>query len=249
MPPLHLSVSSDSFGKNDYMTDSPALLTVRDLACARGERTLFSGMSFQLRQAELLLVQGGNGRGKTSLLRLLTGLSQPLGGEIRWRGADIADSREHYHREMAYLGHLNGIKDELTPVENLRMAAQLANRPMDERQAERALTDIGLARCLDLPSRVLSFGQRRRVALASLVNAGALLWILDEPLTGLDIHGVALVEGLLRNHVDQGGMVVMTTHQPLSLDSVRIVPLQVGPVLAPAEEEIAAEEEIDCCAT
>jgi heme exporter protein A len=110
------------------------------------------------------------------------------------------------------------------------------------------LSDIGLARCLDLPSRVLSFGQRRRVALASLVNAGAMLWILDEPLTGLDIHGVALVEGLLRNHVDQGGMVVMTTHQPLSLDGVRIVPLQVGPALAPAEEEIA-EEEIDCCAT
>lgn len=225
------------------MTDSPALLTVHDLACARGERTLFTGMNFELRQGELLLVQGGNGRGKTSLLRLLTGLAHPLAGEIRWRGAAIADSREQYHREMAYLGHLNGIKDELTPVENLRLNAELSRAPMSLEAAERALTDIGLARCLDLPSRVLSFGQRRRVALAALVNAGAMLWILDEPLTGLDIHGVAMVEGLLRNHVDQGGMVVTTTHQTLKLDGVRIVPLQVGPVLSPAEEEV------ECCAT
>jgi heme exporter protein A len=218
------------------MTDPAALLTVHDLACARGERTLFTGMNFDLRQGELLLVQGGNGRGKTSLLRLLTGLSHPLAGEIRWRGVRLADCREQYHREMAYLGHLNGIKDELNPMENLRLAAELSRTPLGEEAAAQALTDIGLARCLDLPARVLSFGQRRRVALASLVTAGALLWILDEPLTGLDIHGVALVEGLLRNHVDQGGMVVMTTHQPLALDGVRIVPLQVGPVLAPLEE-------------
>lgn len=225
------------------MTDSAALLTVHQLACARGERTLFTGLNFELRQGELLLVQGGNGRGKTSLLRLLTGLAHPLSGEIRWRGAPIANLREDYHREMAYLGHLNGIKDELTPVENLRMAAELSRVPMIQAEAENALTEIGLARCLDLPSRVLSFGQRRRVALASLVTAGALLWILDEPLTGLDVHGVAMVEGLLRRHVDQGGMVVMTTHQPLALGGVRIVPLQVGPVLTPAEEEVP------CCAT
>ncbi|MDD3530546.1 MAG: cytochrome c biogenesis heme-transporting ATPase CcmA [Gallionellaceae bacterium] len=229
------------------MTDPAALLTVHNLACARGERTLFTGMDFRLRQGELLLVRGGNGRGKTSLLRLLTGLAQPLAGEIRWRGQAIAGSRERYHREMAYLGHLNGIKDELTPVENLRLAAELSGAPMAEAAATRALTEIGLARCLDLPSRVLSFGQRRRVALAGLVNAGALLWILDEPLTGLDVHGVALVEGLLRNHVDQGGMVVMTTHQPLALDGVAIVPLQVGPVLT--APEAVAEEEATCCAS
>lgn len=229
------------------MTDAPALLTVHDLACARGDRTLFTGMDFQLRQGELLLVQGGNGRGKTSLLRLLTGLAHPLAGEIRWRGQAMADCREQYHREMAYLGHLNGIKDELTPVENLRLAGELVGTPIAPAEAERALTDIGLARCLDLPSRVLSFGQRRRVALAGLVNSGSLLWILDEPLTGLDVHGVALVEGLLRNHVVQGGMVVMTTHQPLALDGVRVVPLQVGPVLARAEPVV--EEEAACCAS
>lgn len=225
------------------MTDSTPLLTVHDLACARGERTLFEAMIFVLSAGQLLLVQGGNGRGKTSLLRLLTGLAEPLAGEIRWRGEAIQNNRDAYHREMAYLGHLNGIKDELTPVENLRLAAELARAPMAEAEAEQALVEIGLARCLDLPCRVLSFGQRRRVALAGLVNAGARLWILDEPLTGLDIHGVAMVEGLLRDHVRAGGMVVMTTHQPLALQEVDVVPLQVGPVLTPIEAEA------ECCAS
>jgi heme exporter protein A len=211
-------------------------LAVRELACARGERTLFSDMNFQLRLGQLLLVQGGNGRGKTSLLRLLCGLAQPLDGAVLWRGQEIGEVREEYHREMAYIGHVNGIKDDLTPLENLRLSAALAGRHLDERTAEQSLIRLGLERCLDLPARVLSFGQRRRVTLAGLMTAGAVLWILDEPLTGLDVHGVALMEGLLRDHVTGGGMVVMTTHQPLSLEGVATVPLQVGPVLQPQED-------------
>lgn len=204
------------------------ILTATDLACARGERTLFRGMSFQVQAGEILLVQGGNGRGKTSLLRLLTGLSTPLAGEIRWRGERIQSCRERYHAEMAYIGHVNGIKDDLSPLENLRMAAGLAGRWLDESLAKQTLGRLGLARCLDLPARVLSFGQRRRVALAGLLTAGALLWILDEPLTGLDVHGVALLETLLHEHTDRGGLVVMTTHQPLSLRGARIRSLQLG---------------------
>lgn len=215
------------------MSDVPSLLSVHDLACARGERTLFTDMSFSLNAGQLLLVRGGNGRGKTSLLRLLCGLASPLAGEVRWRGAPIAKSREVYHREMTYVGHVNGVKDDLTPLENLRMAAAIADRPLDEAHALETLKTLGLERCLDLPARVLSFGQRRRVALSGLVVAGALLWILDEPLTGLDVHGVALVESLLREHVGRGGMVVMTTHQPLALEGVDIVPLTVGE-LSPA---------------
>jgi len=203
------------------------VLTVTDLACARGERQLFRGLSFQVHPGEILLVQGGNGRGKTSLLRLLTGLSTPLAGEIRWRGERIQNCRERYHAEMAYLGHANGIKDDLTPLENLRMAAGLAGRRADEAQAQQTLSRLGLARCLDLPARVLSFGQRRRAALAGMLTASALLWILDEPLTGLDVHGVALLEDLLQEHTARGGLVVMTTHQPLSLNGSRIRPLRV----------------------
>lgn len=209
-----------------------ALLSVHDLACARGERTLFTDMSFRLNAGQLLLVRGGNGRGKTSLLRLLCGLATPLAGEVRWRGEPIRQTRDVYHREMTYVGHVNGVKDDLTPLENLRMAASIADRPLDEAHALDTLRTLGLERCLDLPARVLSFGQRRRVALSGLVVAGALLWILDEPLTGLDVHGVALVESLLRDHVAGDGAVVMTTHQPLALDGIDIVPLVVGELSA-----------------
>lgn len=209
------------------MNHSPAL-SAHDLECARGDRTLFTGLGFELAAGELLLVQGGNGQGKTSLLRLLTGLSGPVAGEVRWRGQAIKAAREAYHRDMIYLGHANGIKEDLTPLENLRFQAGLSGRDFDAARAEQTLCQLGLARCLDLPTRVLSFGQRRRVALASLLTAGAVLWILDEPLTGLDVHGVALVESLLREHLNRGGMVVMTTHQPLTLDGVAVRALQVG---------------------
>jgi heme exporter protein A len=210
------------------MAQAGAELSVHGLACHRGERALFADMAFRLGPGSVLLVQGGNGQGKTSLLRLLTGLSQPYAGEVRWRGQPIDRMREEYHREMAYLGHVNAIKDDLTPMENLRMTAGMAGRALDEVRAEQTLTRMGLARCLDLPTRVLSFGQRRRVALTALLTAGALLWILDEPLTGLDVHGVSLLEGLLREHAGNGGMVVMTTHQPVSLEGVSITPLRVG---------------------
>jgi heme exporter protein A len=207
---------------------SPSVLSAHGLECARGDRTLFTGLGFELGAGELLLVQGGNGQGKTSLLRLLTGLSGPVAGEVRWRGQVIGQVREDYHRDMAYLGHANGIKEDLTPLENLRFQAGLLGQTLDETLAEATLRKLGLGRCLDLPARVLSFGQRRRVALAGLLTAGALLWILDEPLTGLDVHGVALVEGLLREHLDRGGLVVMTTHQPLTLDGVAVRAIQVG---------------------
>lgn len=142
---------------------------------------------------------------------------------------------------MAYIGHVNGIKDDLTPLENLRMAAGLAGRKLDAARAEQTLAQLGLDRCLDLPARVLSFGQRRRVALAGLLTAGALLWILDEPLTGLDVHGVALLERLLHDHTKQGGLVVMTTHQPLLLTGARIRPLRVGDADLSPPPELTAQ--------
>ncbi len=216
------------------MTD-PALapaLTIHDLACERSERLLFKGLSFGLSASQLLLVQGGNGQGKTSLLRLLTGLGRPDAGEVRWRGEPIARCRDRYHREMAYLGHANGIKDDLNPVENLRFHVALHGRPFEQAQALNTLKRLGLSRCLDLPCRALSFGQRRRVALSALLLAGASLWILDEPLTGLDVTAVALVEGLIRDHLHAGGMVVATTHQVMNLAGVDVQRLVVGPSAA-----------------
>ena len=217
------------------MTDPlPApLLTAHDLACERSERLLFNRLNFTLTREQLLLVQGGNGQGKTSLLRLLTGLGRPDAGEVRWRGEPIARCRDRYHREMAYLGHTNGIKDELNPVENLRFHGALHSRAFDPGAAVATLKRLGLSRCLDLPCRALSFGQRRRVALSALLLAGASLWILDEPLTGLDTNAVALVEGLIRDHLQAGGMVVATTHQVMNLEGVDVQGLVVGPSAAP----------------
>lgn len=207
---------------------SDMTLAAQNLSCSRGGRTLFSNLEFSISPGQAILILGGNGQGKTSLLRLLTGLSQPASGEVLWRGMKLDDVRENFHQEMAYIGHLNGIKDDLTPIENLRLSAQLGGRKLDEAQAEEMLRQLGLARSFDLPCRVLSFGQRRRVALASLLCANALLWILDEPLTGLDVHGVALLENLLKTHLDQGGMAVLTTHQPLSLEGANFRSLHIG---------------------
>jgi len=204
------------------------MLFAHDLACERGERLLFKNLGFELGAGEALLVRGGNGHGKTSLLRILCGLSQPAAGEVRWRDQPISSEHELYCREMAYVGHVNGIKDDLTPLENLRLAAALDGRELDLPVAVAALEQVGLSRCMDFPARVLSFGQRRRVALAGLMTAGALLWILDEPLTGLDVHGVAMVEKLIRDHVVAGGMAIMTTHQPLALEGVSPKSISVG---------------------
>lgn len=219
------------------MTVSPLapILSTHKLACERSERLLFKDLSFSLAPSQLLLVQGGNGQGKTSLLRLLTGLGRPDEGEVRWRGAPIARCRDHYHQEMAYLGHANGIKDDLNPVENLRFHGALHGRTYDRVQALKTLKRLGLSRCLDLPCRALSFGQRRRVAVTALLLAGASLWILDEPLTGLDVNAVALVEGLIREHIHAGGMVVATTHQAMNLDGVNVQRLTVGQAASPQD--------------
>ncbi|MGQ9685256.1 MAG: cytochrome c biogenesis heme-transporting ATPase CcmA [Thiobacillaceae bacterium] len=215
------------------MSEPRAELSVHDLACTRGDRLLFSGMNFRVGVGELLLVQGGNGQGKTSLLRLLTGLARPDMGEVRWRGEPIQRQRDVYHAEMRYLGHANGVKEDLNPVENLRFAEGLQGRAFDVARATSTLERLGLGRCLDLPCRVLSFGQRRRVALASLLMAPAILWILDEPLTGLDVHAVALMEQLIRDHLAGGGLAVATTHQALNLDGIPVQRLLVGKVAIP----------------
>jgi heme exporter protein A len=223
------------------MDSHPAPLFAADeLACERGERLLFKGVCFGLAAGELLLVQGGNGQGKTSLLRLLAGLARPDAGEVRWRDQPIARCRDDYHREMAYLGHANGIKDELEPAENLRFSHGLQGRRFDAERARQTLQRLGLSRCLDLPCRALSFGQRRRVALAALLLAEARLWILDEPLTGLDVHAVALVEALIREHLQAGGLVVATTHQALNLTGASVQQLQLGRASAPRAAAVGA---------
>jgi heme exporter protein A len=197
------------------------MLEVSNLACARGDHQLFSGLSFSLEAGELMQVQGENGSGKTSLLRTLCGFMQPIAGEIRWRGQNIHELDESYYAEMVYLGHLNAIKDELNALENLHISAGLSGCAVDEQAALSALRRMGLRRREHLPVKVLSQGQRRRVALSRLLVGNAHLWILDEPLTALDVGAVGLMQELIGEHLSKGGMVIFTTHQPLQVAGVQ----------------------------
>ena len=191
------------------------MLEVSNLACSRGDHRLFSGLNFNLHPGQIMQVQGANGSGKTSLLRTLCGFLMPDEGEIVWHGQKIGELAEEYHDEILYLGHLNAIKDELSGLENLCISAGIAGIELEEKEAVTALRRMGLRGREMLPTKVLSQGQRRRVALARLLVSDAKLWILDEPLTALDVGAVALIQELIAEHLARQGMVVFTTHQPL----------------------------------
>ena len=204
-------------------------LQVRQLCQARGERVLFEELSFDLNPGEALWVRGANGSGKTSLLRLLCGLAWPVAGEVAWHGVPIRQQAEGFHDQLAYLGHAQGLKDDLSAEENLRFAAALAGRPCTGAQALAALGTLGLAAQARLPLRALSQGQRKRVALARLALPGApALWVLDEPFSALDAAAVARLQALLDAHLGAGGLAVYTTHQDAAPAAVRPRVLSLG---------------------
>ena len=203
------------------------MLEASNLECVRGEKSLFRDLSFRLEAGGCLLVQGANGSGKTSLLRMLCGLSQPAHGEIRWNGAPIRKLAEDYRGELLYCGHAGAVKDDLTALENARIGATLAGAPVDEEAARDALRQLGLKGREDLPARVLSAGQKRRVALTRLLLEKRKLWVLDEPLTALDKAAVANLCGVIDAHLAGGGMAVLTSHQELPLAAGRIEQLRL----------------------
>jgi heme exporter protein A len=205
------------------------MLEAVGLECIRGERRLFASVGFRLQGGEMLYLQGRNGSGKTSLLRMLCGLTPPAAGEIRWRGQSIVSLGEEFRGELCYLGHHNAIKEELTPLENLLASARLAEESLDEDAALDALERVGLAGREDLACRYLSQGQKRRVALARLVNERRLLWVLDEPYVALDSAAVELVAGLIGTHLQRGGLAVLTTHQTVDVPAGAVRELFLGP--------------------
>jgi heme exporter protein A len=174
----------------------------------------------------LLRVSGANGAGKTSLLRMLCGLLAPAQGQVLWQGQDVQRSREAFHQQLIYLGHAAALKDDLTPLENLHVATRLGGTAPDDAAARQALAGAGLGGREHVPSRNLSQGQRRRAALARLPLGQALLWVLDEPFNALDTAATAWLLGLIEAHLRRGGLVVLTSHQPVGLsDSVAQVSL------------------------
>ena len=204
------------------------MLEASNLECVRGERRLFAGVSFRLEVGEMLYVQGRNGCGKTSLLRMVCGLTPAASGAVRWRGAAIAGLGDEYRSELCYLGHQNAIKEELTPLENILAAARLAQQALAEDEALAAREHLGLRGREDLACRYLSQGQKRRVALARLVGEKRALWVLDEPYVGLDTAAVELVAKVIGAHLQRGGLAVLTTHQAVDVAAGAVRELQLA---------------------
>ncbi len=185
------------------------------LSCERDWRLLFERLDLQVSKGQMLQIAGPNGSGKTSLLRLLSGLMQPTAGEVRLHGRNLESQRDELARNLLWIGHAAGIKGLLTPEENLTWLCAL-HQPATREAIWQALQAVGLRGFEDVPCHTLSAGQQRRVGLARLYLSPPPLWILDEPFTALDKHGVAQLERHLAGHCEQGGMVVLTTHHSLA---------------------------------
>ncbi len=193
---------------------SPVLQTIA-LACERDLRLLFENLELRLASGDMVQISGPNGSGKTSLLRLLAGLMQPTDGQVLLNGQPLTEQRGELARNLLWIGHAAGIKDLLTPEENLSWLCAL-HHPAEREAIWQALAAVGLRGFEDVPCHSLSAGQQRRVALARLYLDSPPLWILDEPFTALDKQGVAQLEAHLAGHCERGGLVVLTTHHTLS---------------------------------
>ncbi len=194
------------------------MLALKDLSCERDNRLLFEGLSVTFGAGDIWHIDGPNGVGKTSLLRQITGVSRYHGGELRWRGRDVAECRYEFAQSLVYIGHTPGIKKALSARENLHHYCPAA----DASALEGALAELGLYGFEDVPCFRLSAGQLRRVALARLALASELFWVLDEPFTALDVHAIAALEQRLSAHAARGGCVVLTSHQPVNLPVQRL---------------------------
>ncbi len=213
--------AGDSSGCS-LLSSSPPLLAFCDLSFERNDQPLFERVGGAVQGGDILQVVGANGAGKTTLLRILATLLTPTRGELRWRGAALPRARARYVAELAFLGHMPGLKPGLSPRENLRWLAGLfAQRD----GIEEALAAVGLADWLDTPCAQLSAGMQRRVALARLALARARLWILDEPLTAIDRAGVVVVERLFSSHLQSGGAIIFSSHQAIDLPGVTCLAL------------------------
>ncbi|MBC2770999.1 cytochrome c biogenesis heme-transporting ATPase CcmA [Pusillimonas minor] len=193
------------------------MLEAINLDCVRGERRLFHNLSFQLKAGECLLVRGENGSGKTSLLRMLVGLTPAAAGAVHWQGSPIKQLGDEYRRELLYCGHPLGLKDALSATENLISSVALADESVTQDGVHEALRQAGLQGREHLSVRALSQGQKRRVNLARLLLQRCALWVLDEPLTALDTQASLWVVRVIDQHLSNGGIAVLTTHQDLTL--------------------------------
>jgi heme exporter protein A len=204
---------------NQHINES-SLLSATNLTCIREDRILFEALNVNIFAGNIVQIEGPNGAGKTSLLRILAGLSLPYEGHVCFKNKNISQCAEIFHQNLLYLGHLPGVKGEMTAQENLEFNLTLYN--LDSSTAEKTLEEVNLLGFEDALSSHLSAGQHRRIALARLWQSKAPIWILDEPFTAIDKRGVEKLEQLFIKHAEQGGCVILTTHQDLSIPAERI---------------------------
>jgi heme exporter protein A len=198
------------------------MLEAQQLAVQRGSSVLFADVDFSLANGETLVVSGANGSGKTTLLRIVSGLSHAAHGALKWRGVAVAPFDAELRASVVYVGHATALKDDFTAEENLFELASLHGAPANDRSAVRnALREWSLDRRAHLPARVLSQGQRRRIALARLNLLRRPLWVLDEPTSALDAAGVEQLERVIASHLSKGGIAVIATHHDLAIHAGR----------------------------
>lgn len=205
------------------------MLEVRDLTAIRDDRELFESVSFSVSAGDLVQVEGRNGSGKTTMLRIITGLGDSEAGKILWKGIETRKDRDAFHQGLLFIGHQTGVKKELTAFENLSFYQQLnGSTGVTEDDIWTALAKVGLAGKEDIPAGKLSAGQQRRVALARLWLSRHPLWILDEPLTAIDKQGIKVIEALFVEHTQNGGMVLFTTHQDMFTEMDQLKTIRLG---------------------
>jgi heme exporter protein A len=204
------------------------MLDVLSLTAIRDERVLFEDLSFTIQPGELVQIEGRNGTGKTTLLRIIAGLGDKESGEVQWNKVSTVADRDAFHHDLLFLGHQTGVKRELSGFENLAFYQSVHHGEADHDALWTALAQVGLAGREDVPVAQLSAGQQRRVALARLWISKQPLWILDEPLTAIDKQGVKVLENLFLNHAENGGIVLLTTHQDMFEDSPKLRKIKLG---------------------
>jgi len=196
------------------------MLEAKNISCIRGNRELFRNLSFRVEEGTAMRIHGVNGAGKTSLLRMIAGLSPVAEGRISWGGRALSEMGDEYHAQLVFVGHANALKAHLTPSENLQLGLAIQGLPGGAEAVRAALEEEGLAVAADVPAQWLSAGQQRRVALARVrFAAGRRLWVLDEPFSSLDDAAVTRLSSRLAGHVRRGGVVVYTTHQDVRIDA------------------------------